>query len=250
MPSPNNSTSGSYELLPASEELNPNQPPLPTMGATRDFVRRGDSPAKWVSLGGASILLVVTWFLILTNDPTGKGWFAFHPLLITLALSLFTYGILTLQPTNTPTTKAAGLERHQKAIAYSAAPIFLLGVSAIWWNKERRGADHYTTWHGKFGSVISLVLLVQIFLGGGSVWFGGRLFGGGLKAKAVWKYHRVLGYSLLVFMLTTVHLGGVWSGWASHNTNFFIRLFAFTGAPLAILAGIAWRMRISKMPVF
>lgn len=33
-------------------------------------------------------------------------------------------------------------------------------------------------------------MAVQIGLGGGSVWFGGVAFGGGLKAKMVWKYHR------------------------------------------------------------
>lgn len=30
----------------------------------------------------------------------------------------------------------------------------------------------------------------QMLLGGLSVWFGGRAFGGGMKAKSVWKYHR------------------------------------------------------------
>ena len=33
-------------------------------------------------------------------------------------------------------------------------------------------------------------LLLQIFLGAGSVWFNGDLFGGGMKAKSLWKYHR------------------------------------------------------------
>lgn len=33
-------------------------------------------------------------------------------------------------------------------------------------------------------------LVFQIGLGAGSVWFGGALFGGGLKAKTLWKYHR------------------------------------------------------------
>jgi len=33
-------------------------------------------------------------------------------------------------------------------------------------------------------------MIIQIFLGAGSVWNGGSLFGGGTKAKAVWKYHR------------------------------------------------------------
>lgn len=32
-------------------------------------------------------------------------------------------------------------------------------------------------------------MVVQMAVGGGSVWFGGRLFGGP-KAKLLWKYHR------------------------------------------------------------
>lgn len=32
--------------------------------------------------------------------------------------------------------------------------------------------------------------LVQVALGAASVWFGGAAFGGAVKAKAVWKYHR------------------------------------------------------------
>ena len=42
----------------------------------------------------------------------------------------------------------------------------------------------------KFGLVTFVWILFQAFVGAGSVWFGGKLFGGGMKAKAVWKYHR------------------------------------------------------------
>lgn len=33
-------------------------------------------------------------------------------------------------------------------------------------------------------------LVAQVGLGAGSVWFDGAVFGGGIRAKAVWKYHR------------------------------------------------------------
>lgn len=42
----------------------------------------------------------------------------------------------------------------------------------------------------KFGLITFILLVVQIVLGGGSVWFNGRLFGGNPKAKLLWKYHR------------------------------------------------------------
>lgn len=40
------------------------------------------------------------------------------------------------------------------------------------------------------GIVAVAWLVIQVVVGGGSVWFGGRLFGGNPKAKLVWKYHR------------------------------------------------------------
>lgn len=44
--------------------------------------------------------------------------------------------------------------------------------------------------HQTFGGIAFVWMLIQILLGGLSVWFGGAAFGGGAKAKAVWKYHR------------------------------------------------------------
>ena len=41
-----------------------------------------------------------------------------------------------------------------------------------------------------FGAVSVVWLVGQVILGGGSVWFGGVAFGGGMKAKMIWKYHR------------------------------------------------------------
>lgn len=40
------------------------------------------------------------------------------------------------------------------------------------------------------GIICIIWLAFQILLGAGSVWFDGALFGGGLKAKGLWKYHR------------------------------------------------------------
>ena len=44
----------------------------------------------------------------------------------------------------------------------------------------------------KLGLLAFIWILFQVFVGAGSVWFGGKLFGGGMKAKAVWKYHRLV----------------------------------------------------------
>ncbi|KAF5386876.1 hypothetical protein D9615_001682 [Tricholomella constricta] len=152
--------------------------------------RPGDVLANYTAVCSIAVLVIVTWITILSNDPTNVGWFAFHPTLQTLSLALFTYGILTLQPTSQPRTKAAGLARHQIAIFLVGLPLILLGTTAIAYHKWINNKESMTTWHGTFGYLALTWLLVQVGLGGGSVWFNGAAFGGGAKAKAVWKYHR------------------------------------------------------------
>lgn len=86
-------------------------------------------------------------------------------------------------------------------------------------------------------------ILIQIGVGGGSVWFGGVAFGGGMKAKLVWRYHRVSGYILCGLLLLTVNLGGS-SGWANKYIDaWIVRFFAYTLAPLMTFVAIATRTR-------
>lgn len=76
------------------------------------------------------------------------SWFAFHPPLQVLAIGLFSYGILTLQPTNQPKTKAAGLTRHQLYMFLIGTPSILAGTWVIYHNKNINGRAHFTSWHG------------------------------------------------------------------------------------------------------
>ncbi|KAF8894410.1 hypothetical protein BD779DRAFT_1668932 [Infundibulicybe gibba] len=238
-----------YELLPPIEEAQ--QQKANTMGQEERSLklegRNGDAFAWNAALTAIAVFAGITWIVVLTNSPTSVGWFAFHPPLQTLALALFTYGILTLQPTSQPKTKAAGLVRHQIAILCLGFPAIFFGTFAVMYNKSLRGADHFTTWHGTFGIMCMLWIVLQAGLGAGSVWFGGTAFGGGAKAKAVWKYHRASGYVLFPLLLLTAHLGGGWSHWGSKNTGFFIRLIAYTIAPAVVLLSVYTRVRLSKM---
>lgn len=105
-------------------------------------------------------------------------------------------------------------------------------------------------------------------LGGGSVWFNGRLFGGNPKAKVVWKYHRYVwrslqlgflldlsdrlryvlcnslsGYVLFPLFLLAAHLGGAWSNWSVGNSAYVVRLLAFTVSPIVLFAAVLVRVR-------
>ncbi|KAI0928399.1 hypothetical protein AcW1_005654 [Taiwanofungus camphoratus] len=164
------------------------------MGSDEQYVkpegRRGDTVARVAALVSVGVFLIVTWVLVFTNNPTGLGWFFWHPVLQSLSVAHFTYGILTLQPTSQPTSKAAGLSRHQLIMLGLGLPAILLGTLAILINKRLHGYAHFVTWHGTFGIITLAWMLVQVALGGGSVWLNGRLFGGNPRAKHVWKYHR------------------------------------------------------------
>ncbi|KAF8163114.1 hypothetical protein B0H34DRAFT_694172 [Crassisporium funariophilum] len=236
-----------YELLP-TQSVEPNQ--FPTEMAYDSQVkenREGDVVSRQAALIAASMLMVVTWAIVLTNSPTTAGWFALHPPLQTLAVFLFTFGIITLQPTNQPKTKAAGLVRHQVAILFVGVPAILLGTIAVSYNKWLRDADHFTTWHGTTGIICMIWIVFQIVLGAGSVWFDGALFGGRAKGKALWKYHRMSGYILFPLLLFTIHLGGGWSNWGPKYSNWMVRFLTYTVAPGIILAGVYGRVRLFKM---
>lgn len=111
------------------------------------------------------VFLLVTWYAELSNDPKQHGWFAIHPLLQSFSIALITYGaylseiypvhaepfplgILTLQPTSQPKTKAAGFARHHLAIFFIAFPSVTIGTFAVWYNKHLNGRDHFLSWHG------------------------------------------------------------------------------------------------------
>jgi len=222
------------------------------MHTTKTDGRKGDSLGLGLIFGGCTLLVVVTWFVVLSNHPTTLGLFAFHPTLQTLSITLFAYGLVTLQTTSqlNPKAKAAGLNRHQLIILGLAFPCIAVGTLVIIWNKNIHDKPHFVTWHGTFGIMSIVWMFLQMFLGAGSVWYNGKLFGGGAKAKGVWKYHRLSGYLLFPFFLVTIVIAGGWSGWSANNLSKITRIFTYGLAPLAILIGLWSRARLSKMKFF
>ncbi|KAF8558487.1 hypothetical protein OG21DRAFT_1595374 [Imleria badia] len=205
--------------------------------------RKGDGPAKVVVWASFAVFALTTWVIVLSNDPASLGWFKFHPLLQSAAIGSFTYGILTLQPTTQPDTKAAGLQRHQIAMIGIGVPLILAGALAVFVHKDSHGAPHFTTWHGTFGLISVAWIVVQALVGGSTVWFGGAAWGGGMKAKLMWKYHRLSGYVLFPTLLFTAYLGGGWSDWVTSHSDSFVRLLAYSIALFVILAGAYSRAR-------
>ncbi|KAH9951275.1 hypothetical protein B0H21DRAFT_274188 [Amylocystis lapponica] len=212
--------------------------------------RAGDTFAEAAAYVAISVIPVCTCVIVFTSNPTSLGWFFWHPILQSVSVALFAYGILTLQPTSRPTTKAAGLARHQIFMLALGFPAIFLGTLAIFINKNVHGQRHFTTWHGRLGLITICWMVMQIAVGSGSVWLRGRLFGGNPYAKRVWKYHRLSGYLLFPLLLGTTHLGGVWSHWAQGHVGEIMRLLVYSIAPAALLVAILVRIRPSKMVFF
>jgi len=215
-----------------------------TFEVQRSEGREGDAIAQIAAIGSLIVFVGVTWFIALWNP---SGLFTWHPLFQSLGIALITYGILTLQPTSQPKTKAAGLVRHQLAMIFLGYPVLLLGTAAVSYNKYLGGRAHFVSWHGTIGIITIALTLFQVILGGGSVWNNGQLFGGNPKAKLVWKYHRLSGYILFPLYLFTAYLGGAWSNYTSEYSIFIVRLLAYFVAPGVLLVSVYTRIRPSKM---
>ncbi|THH32984.1 hypothetical protein EUX98_g1177 [Antrodiella citrinella] len=215
----------------------------------RPEAREGDAVAQIAAIVSVGVFAVTIWIMALAK-PSSFALFTWHPLMQSLSLALFTYGILTLQPTSQPRTKAAGLIRHQLAMIALGIPVAIVGTSIVIYNKSRNNREHFTSWHGTFGITVMILSILQVLLGGGSVWFGGRAFGGNPRAKLVWKYHRLSGYVIYPLYLFAAYLGGAWSHWSENNSVLAVRLIAFTIAPAVLLLAVLSRVRLSKMKFF
>ncbi|OCF40525.1 hypothetical protein I317_05695 [Kwoniella heveanensis CBS 569] len=204
-----------------------------------------------LSLIGIGLILFVpvTWYLVFSGDLGAMGWFAVHPPMQSLAITAFLLGITPLQPP-TPASKSTRTTRfksHQNLMLGLALPALAIGSSAMIYNKYLHGAKHFTTWHAKFGLTAVGWVLVQAAVGAASAWGGGKTFGGGEKAKRVYKYHRLSGYLLITLMLATVYLAGIHSDWANGRKHTALRVAAYyVGLPL-IWVGLELRSRPSKM---
>ncbi|KAI0029581.1 hypothetical protein K488DRAFT_88579 [Vararia minispora EC-137] len=210
--------------------------------------RYGDRVAWYAAVVPVSVIAVASCALVLFNNPMHSPWVSAHIFFNPIALILFVLSIITLQPTSQPATKAAGLARHQRGMVPALATVFL-GTSSIIAHKLLYGKRHFHSWHGTIGIVVFGWLIAQLALGGASVWFDGAAFGGGMKAKLIWKYHRLSGYLLLPLLLLTIALGGA-SHWAQDYAPLWFRVLIYSIGSAFSLGGVVARLRPSKIKFF
>jgi len=212
--------------------------------------RSGDWIGAGLAIGSMLILFIFTLTLILRSNPQALRYFAFHPPSQALALTFFTLGTLTLQPTRQPKHKEVGLRWHQVIQLGLGLPIILFGSISMFINKIDHHAPHFTTWHAKFGLLALIWLALHIIIGAASVWIPVRAFGSVDNGKALWKWHRLSGYLLTVWFFLTVHLAGGHADWVVAETSFTERFWIYTILPITAIFGIGLRIRTWKLPGF
>lgn len=188
---------------------------------------------------GAVLLFIVIWVSVFTKPLI---LFSGHPLAQSLAILTLVQSILTLQPTHTPDQKRVGQWVHASLNLF--AFLFLTaGIVIIEYNKVANGLAHFHSVHAYFGVITSIVLLLQ-YLVGFTMWATPKLYGGVDNAKSIWKYHRYLGYTILILLLITV----ITATKTDFNENVFkIKLWATVLLSVLILVGVFPRIHKYKL---
>ena len=114
------------------------------------------------------MLALMTLIIVWAAPPAGL--FKWHPTLQVFTAAFFIEGVLILQPTHTAVQKKRGLNLHQ--IAQTLGLLAgIAGVTIMIVNKNlfvayckitltlihephRHNANHFTTWHAKFGLTV------------------------------------------------------------------------------------------------
>ena len=149
---------------------------------------------------------------------------------------------MILQPTHAPKQKETGTIIHS-VLNGSGLLALIAGFIVIEYNKFDHGADHFTSVHGKMGLVTYIILILQGLVGI-TQYYTPVLYGGIDNAKAVWKYHRMSGYAVLVLSLATV-CSATFTG--TNLDMLHIQLWSVTVASVLIVIGVGARIHLQKL---
>lgn len=188
---------------------------------------------------GVIILTSLVWASVFLHPPLSL--FSFHPLFNSSAILILTESILLLQPTHTAAQKLAGARAHF-VLNNIALDLLIAAFVIIEYNKFAHAAYHFTSVHGVLGLITYITLLAQSSVGI-TMYFVPSLYGGEDRAKAIYKWHRLSGYTVLTMMLATVAAATQ----TETGMDFLkLRLWAVLLCAVLILAGVLPRIRKSK----
>lgn len=200
-------------------------------------------------LGTAVVSQVAVWLLVLhvwarIFYATKFELFTAHPLLNSAALLFLVQSLLILQPTSTPAQKRYGTLIHSGLNALAFA-LFWAAFIIIIVNKEGHQGDHFGSPHSILGLIFYVLVFVQVVVGI-LQYYVPKAFGGPEKAKAIYKYHRISGYFILVVLLMTVCA----AAWTTYNVNVIhIKNWAIIVTSALLLLSLLSRTRLSKFGI-
>lgn len=219
----------------------------PLLGRPGDVAQQEGKPMAYNLVSGTAVLaqvgiwmlLGIVWVSVLSHKLI---LFSAHPMLNSAGLLILTQAALILQPTHTPTQKRQGAYIHA-ALVYLGLTCFLCGLIIIEVNKSRNKLPHFESAHSVLGTLTLVFMLVQASIGF-TQFFTPQLYGGEEKAKKIYKYHRVFGYTIVVLALGTVA--------AATRTHFVISalhipLWAVVIAAVITLVGVVPRIKKEKL---
>jgi len=194
-------------------------------------------PAFLAQIGGVA-LVVAIWASIFMHN---LSLFSAHPLLNSLGIALLLESTLMLQPTNTAAEKRKGAVVHSilNSVAFiSMYSAFIIIVVS----KTRVHEHHFHSAHSIFGLITYILILIQATVGMVQFYFP-SLLGGKEKAQSIYKYHRMSGYLIFVFIIMAA-IAVTYTDFVAHvlkiRTWFVLLCSAF------VLAGVLPRIEPSK----
>ncbi|KAK6343199.1 hypothetical protein TWF730_010799 [Orbilia blumenaviensis] len=146
------------------------------------------------------LVLVLTIWISVSSLPVGL--FTYHPLFNSVAIVLLVQSILLLQPTHTPDQKVKGAIIHSILVGIALLLFIGAGVT-IALNKIRIKHAHFDSPHAILGLTTYILIFAQAAVGFAQ-FYTPRVFGSVEKAKTIYKYHRIAGYTIQILLVVTL----------------------------------------------
>ncbi|CAG8544522.1 1605_t:CDS:2 [Ambispora gerdemannii] len=173
------------------------KPPIGQTNFCFDFI------AYWLATLGSLLFISIVWYVNLKGDYMLFMW---HPISMSASVFLLTQGILVLQRTQKPKEKKRGLDYHQ-ILQYISTILGIFGFAIAVYNKSIHNKRHLQSWHAIFGLSLFLLIFAQLIFGLAITTCPRLVFGSALRAKKLYKYHRIIGYIFLVLAWVTMFTG-------------------------------------------
>lgn len=131
---------------------------------------------------------------------------------------LMTEAILMFSPQSSvfPSSTRATKAQIHWMIQAASITCTSLGFAAIFYNKNQRGKDHFTSWHGLFGLVTMILVLLQAFQGISIYYQKFSLMKASLGQRK--QLHALVGVLVFTLACFTIVLG-YFSNWFVKNVN-------------------------------